>query len=164
MKNILRTVTLFLMITAVTSCDKYKLVDVAEEKVKEMEEKIKEIEEAARKKGVVVAAPEGAPAGKTKAQTGWVKLYDDKGFSDRVLTVSFGRDIGDLHRVSSDDGKSGFNDKASAAKYSVPEGWEAVLYENNSYSKRGYSLKGSGSVPDLGYFSDKCSSIRWEKK
>lgn len=95
--------------------------------------------------------------------SGYVRLYDDAGFTDRILTIRFGRDIGNMHYVSSDDGKSGFNDKASSVKYSVPAGWQAVLYENNNYSKRGYALKGSGSIPDMGYFGDKCSSVRWEK-
>lgn len=95
--------------------------------------------------------------------TGYVRLYDDAGFTDRILTVRFGRDIGNMHYVSSDDGKSGFNDKASSVKYSVPAGYQAVLYENNNYAKRGYVLKGTGSMADLGYFGDKCSSLRWEK-
>jgi hypothetical protein len=112
------------------------------------------------KKAPEVASSEPAP----KPASGWVKLYDDKGFTDRILTVRFGRDIGNMHYVSSDDGKSGFNDKASAARYSIPDGWQAVLYENNNYSKRGHSLTGSGSTADLGYFSDKCSSLRWERK
>ncbi|HSA59411.1 MAG TPA: hypothetical protein VLJ37_06965 [bacterium] len=108
------------------------------------------------------AAPSATAATPTKA-SGYVRLYDDAGFTDRILTVRFGRDIGNMHYVSSDDGKSGFNDKASSVKWSVPAGWQAVLYENNNYSKRGYVLKGSGSVPDLGYFGDKCSSLRWER-
>jgi hypothetical protein len=114
-------------------------------------------------KEVPAPAP-SAPAASTPSKaSGYVRLYDDAGFTDRILTVRFGRDIGNMHYVSSDDGKSGFNDKASSVKWSVPAGWQAVLYENNNYSKRGYVLKGSGSTPDLGYFGDKCSSIRWEK-
>lgn len=104
-----------------------------------------------------------APAAPAAKPSGYVRLYDDAGFTDRILTVRFGRDIGNFHYVSSDDGKSGFNDKCSSAKYNVPAGWQAVIYENNNYSKRGYTLKGSGSIPDFGYFNDKCSSIRWEK-
>ncbi len=175
------------------ACSKYKLVDLEKEKAKETEEKMrlleektkeleakaKELEEKAKEeekkeeekkpdKIIIVQDGSKEKKGKEEAraskQSGWVKLYDDKGFSDRVLTIRFGRDLGNLHYVSSDDGKSGFNDKASAARYSVPDGWQAVLYENNNYSKRGYALTGNGSIADLGYFSDKCSSIRWEKK
>jgi hypothetical protein len=116
---------------------------------------------------IVKEVPAPAPAAPTapapSKASGYVRLYDDAGFTDRILTVRFGRDIGNMHYVSSDDGKSGFNDKASSVKWSVPPGWQAVLYENNNYAKRGYVLKGSGSVPDLGYFGDKCSSIRWER-
>lgn len=118
---------------------------------------------------VIVKEVPAKPAATTPAPavaanpTGYVRLYDDAGFTDRILTVRFGRDIGNMHYVNSDDGKSGFNDKASSVKYSVPAGWQAVLYENDNYSKRGYALKGSGSIPDLGYFGDKCSSLRWER-
>ena len=115
------------------------------------------IKEVPAKPTAEASAPAAAKA------TGYVKLYDDAGFTDRSLTIRFGRDIGNMHNISSDDGKAGFNDKASSVKYSVPAGWQAVLYENDNYSKRGYSLKGSGSIPDLSYFGDKCSSVRWEK-
>lgn len=118
---------------------------------------------------IIKEVPAKTPAATTPATpapakaSGYVRLYDDAGFTDRSLTIRFGRDIGNMHYVSSDDGKSGFNDKASSVKYSVPAGWQAVLYENDNYSKRGYALKGSGSIPDLGYFGDKCSSVRWEQ-
>ena len=142
-----------------------------EQKVKELEAKLKELESksAAKSPAPASAAPSAtsaapsAPEAKPSRSSGYVRLYDDAGFTDRILTVSFGRDIGNMHYVKSDDGKDGFNDKASSVKYSVPAGWQAVLYENNNYAKRGYALKGSGSIPDLGYFGDKCSSIRWEK-
>ena len=118
---------------------------------------------------IIKEVPAKTPAATTPSTpapakaSGYVRLYDDAGFTDRSLTIRFGRDIGNMHYVSSDDGKSGFNDKASSVKYSVPAGWQAVLYENDNYSKRGYALKGSGSIPDLGYFGDKCSSVRWEQ-
>lgn len=178
MKRMIASILMMgLMILVVSSCSKYKVVDVEKEKQKETEERIKTLEaklaEAEKTKVVVVEKKsddkkaEGkkiAPGQEESQESGWVKLYDDKGFTDRRLTVRFGRDIGNMHNVSSDDGKSGFNDKASAAQYSVPDGWEAVLYENDHYTKRGYSLRGKGSVPDLGYFSDKCSALRWEKR
>ncbi len=97
------------------------------------------------------------------AASGWVKLWDDSGYSDRQLTVSFKQDLGDFNYVSSDDGKPGFNDKTSAVKWKIPKGWKAVLYENKHFEKRKYELKGKGENPDLGYFNDKTSSLRWEK-
>lgn len=117
------------------------------------------VKEVPAKTPAATATP--APAAKP---TGYVKLYDDKGFTDRVLTIGLGRDLGNLEYTGSDDGKGGFNDKASSVKYSVPAGWKAVLYEDNNYRNRGYELTGSGSVADLGYFSDKCSSVRWEQR
>ncbi len=140
-----------------------------EEKIKELEEKLTELDEKKDDKTKVVVVRDKSPsssgssdkpAGKPK---GWVRLYDDKGFTDRQLTIGFGRNIGNFHNISSDDGKSGFNDKASAVKFNVPPGWKAVLYENSNYSKRAYPLKGRGAIADLGYFGDKASSIRWER-
>jgi hypothetical protein len=174
MRVILTAVLIGVLSLSIVSCKKYKLVNVEEEKAKQAEEKLKELEDKLKqleeekkdKPQVVVVEKKGDEKGKTgdKPQlSGYVRLYDDAGFTDRILTVRFGRDIGNMHYVRSDDGKSGFNDKASSVKYSVPDGWQAVLYENNNYSKRGYALKGSGSIPDLGYFGDKCSSLRWER-
>jgi hypothetical protein len=120
------------------------------------------VKEVPAKPAASAAPASAAPAAEAKP-TGYVKLWDDAGFTDRSLTVHFGRDIGNMRNVNSDDGKSGFNDKCSSVKWSVPPGWQAVLYENDNYSKRGYVLKGTGSVPDLGYFGDKTSSLRWEK-
>ena len=132
------------------------------------EEPVKVVERVIVKEKEPAKPNQQQPAANTQQQpaakpSGYVRLYDDAGFTDRILTVRFGRDIGNMHYVSSDDGKSGFNDKASSVKYSVPDGYQAVLYENNNYAKRGYVLKGTGSIADLGFFGDKCSSLRWEK-
>lgn len=188
-----RLITIVLMIglTSIASCSKYKVIDVekekqeaTEERIKALEAKLAEAEKAKEEESkdeekkeepkviVVEKKSDNKKADEKKIvqsqqesrESGWVRLYDDKGFTDRRFTVRFGRNIGNMHNVSSDDGKSGFNDKASAAQYSIPDGWEAVLYENDHYTKRGYALRGKGSVPDLGYFSDKCSSLRWEKR
>ena len=169
MRTILAAVLMALLISPTIACSKYKLVNVEEEeKVKEREKMKEELKEELKKELDGTKKVQVIEKGKTEAKqgsaSGWVKLYDDKGFTDRILTVRFGRNVGNMHYVNSDDGKGGFNDKASAARYSVPDGWQAVLYENNNYSKRGYALTGSGALPDLGYFSDKCSSLRWEQK
>jgi hypothetical protein len=157
------------LVAPTLGCSKYKLVDVEEEKINELEEKVKELEGKPDKTKVVVVkegtstAKKAPAASSTGKASGWVRLYDDKGFTDRQLTIAFGQNVGNFHNISSDDGKSGFNDKASAAKFNVPSGWKAVLYENSNYSKRSYPLKGKGAIADLGYFGDKASSIRWEK-
>lgn len=154
MRVILTAVLVSIIAFSAASCSKYKLVKVDEKEEKKDKPQV-----------IIVERDEkpGEKSGEKPQLSGYVRLYDDKGFTDRILTVRFGRDVGNMHYVHSDDGKSGFNDKASAVKYSVPSGYKAVLYENNNYSKRGYELKGSGSVADLGYFNDKCSSLRWEK-
>ncbi len=184
MRVILILIAVALVAPTLTSCDKYKLVNKKEEAQKAQEDKIKDLEEKVatltekaeeeekkeEEKPKVIIVREGdkkkpkivdKSAPKPK---GWVRLYDDAGFTDRRLTVGFGRNIGNFHNISSDDGKSGFNDKTSSVKFSVPAGWKVVLYENSNYAKRGYPLKGKGSIADLGYFGDKTSSIRWERK
>jgi hypothetical protein len=173
MKFIIIVITLALAVPGLMGCSKYKLIDKEKEqadKVQELEEKVKELAEKSEEKTKVVVVKDrsSGDAGTSAAAAGskprgWVRLYDDKGFTDRQLTVGFGQNVGNFHNISSDDGKSGFNDKASAVKFSVPSGWKAVLYENSNYAKRGYPLKGKGAIADLGYFGDKASSIRWER-
>lgn len=92
-----------------------------------------------------------------------VRLWDDAGYTDRILTVRCYQDVPDMNYINSDSGKKGFNDKTSSVKYNIPEGWEVILYENDHYRKRPYPLKGKGEIPDLGYFNDKTSSLKWKK-
>jgi hypothetical protein len=68
-----------------------------------------------------------------------------------------------MNFINSDSGQPGFNDKTSSVKYNIPSGWEVVLYENHHYEKRPYVLKGKGEIPDLGYFNDKTSALKWQK-
>ncbi len=94
----------------------------------------------------------------------YVKLYDDAGFTDRSLTVGYKQDIQNMHNIHSDDGKLGFNDKASSVKYCIPQSWQVSLYEDKYYANRAYVLKGCGEEKDMTYFGDKTSSLRWERK
>jgi hypothetical protein len=96
----------------------------------------------------------------------WVKLYDDKSFKDRCLTVKGATDIANMDDVSSDDGKNGFGDKASSVRYMIPVGWKAILFDDANFRDSEYVLNGTGKVeeiPDLGSFGDKTSSLRWEE-
>lgn len=96
----------------------------------------------------------------------WVRLYDDKGFKDRVLTIKGGTEHSDLKKVKSDNGQMGYNDKASAVRFQIPKGWKLVLFDDKNHKDSTYELKGTGKVveiPDLGSFSDKTSSVRWER-
>ncbi len=97
-------------------------------------------------------------------QDAWVQLYDGKSFKDSAITINFDTNIPDLSKAAGDNGKEGFGDKASSVKYEIPPGWEVVLYDDVNYQKRGRVLKGSGEIPDLSNFSDKCSSLRWEQR
>lgn len=103
----------------------------------------------------------------TNIAEAWVELYDDKAYGDRKLTIRYPATIEDMKDATSDDGKAGFNDKASSAKWQIPAGWQAVLFDDTNHKDSRCELIGTGGVeanPDLGSFSDKCSSIRWEQK
>jgi hypothetical protein len=98
------------------------------------------------------------------AQDGFVQLFDDKDFRGSAVTINSGSDVADLKVTATDDGKTGFNDRASSVKYSVPSGYEAVLYDDANYQKRIYVLKGTGELKDLSKAMDKVSSVRWEAR
>lgn len=97
------------------------------------------------------------------ALSGSATLYDDKNYSDRSLTVEFQEDVPSMHTVVA-GGETGFNDKASSVIYDIPAGWAVVLYDDTNYSDTPKKLTGKGQLADLGSFSDKCSSLRWEKQ
>lgn len=102
----------------------------------------------------------------TKLEDAWVKLYDDKAFRDRVLTVKGGKNIRNLGTAKSDNGKRGFNDKTSSVKHRIPEGHEVVLFDDKNYKDNTFVLRGTGKIveiSDLGSFSDKTSSLRWDE-
>jgi len=105
----------------------------------------------------------------TDIADGWVELYDDKNFKDRRLTVRYAQHyngIPDFKSVRSDDGKRGFGDKTSSARWQMPAGWACILYEDAHFkNSRLLVLAGNGEVaerPNLGDFSDKTSSLNWE--
>lgn len=102
----------------------------------------------------------------TDINEAWAELYDDKGFKDRRFTVRYPNDYPNFDEVTSDDGKKGFEDKTSSAKWLIPVGWQLVLFDDKNYKDSRFPLVGSGTVQenaDLGSFSDKCSSCRWER-
>ena len=102
-----------------------------------------------------------------KLKDAWVKLYDDEYFADRVLTVTGGTDIANFDQVNTDDGKKGFEDKATSVRWNIPQGWVCALYEDKNYKGRRYALHGSSQTqedPNLGDFGDECSSLRWEQE
>lgn len=96
----------------------------------------------------------------------WVIMYDDEGFSDRSLEVPFKYSKTTQYqnlRHATASGKKGFNDKATSVKWKLPSGWQCTMYENDSFSKRKFVLRGNGKVQmisHLGWFGDKASSFR----
>lgn len=86
----------------------------------------------------------------------YVKLYRDKGMLGPSVTTGFKKNLPDLHA-------QGMNDEVSSAQYSIPSGWTAVLHADTGYGGRTYVLRGRGSIPDLGSFNDKASSLEWRR-
>jgi hypothetical protein len=96
----------------------------------------------------------------------WAQLFDDAGFSDRRLTIEYPTEHASLKAASSDSGERDLNDRVSSAKWSAPAGCRLVLYEDENFRGARFQLVGSGRVEqnaNLGSFSDKASSARWER-
>ncbi len=107
--------------------------------------------------------PAPTVAKKAYKPSGYVKLYEHKGMGGYTLTLGYGRGSGDTDSSYADQGGANFKDKCSSVSYKIPAGWRVSLYEHKNYGGRAYTLTGSGSISDLGYMNDKCSSVRWEK-
>ncbi len=96
-----------------------------------------------------------------------VTLYEGVGFNDRKLTLNYNNmEISNLGNAQSDDGKLGFNDKASSMTWQIPYGYEMVIYEDNRFEKPIHELVGDGEFKEVVNLSkeginDKASSIRW---
>lgn len=102
----------------------------------------------------------------TDISDAWVKLYENKDFKDRAVTIKHGTEFTSLDTAHSDDGKKEFDNQASSAKFQIPVGWKVVLYDHHDYQGRTYELKGTGKLvqlPELEGFDDNASSIRWER-
>ena len=101
---------------------------------------------------------------------GWVKLYDDKDFTDRCLYLKdFTKGISNYKNIKV-MGQKGFNDKVSSAEWYLPKGYVYTLYENDNYRGRTLRLVGTGEygkIRDLGEkgfgFNDKTSSSQLVK-
>ena len=104
----------------------------------------------------------------TDLKDAWVSLYSDSNFTGDKLTVKYPNTQPDLGAVKSDNGTlSGFAKETKSAKWQIPEGWQAVLYDDGDFSGNKYPLFGTGKVEsndDLGTFAGKATSIRWERK
>jgi hypothetical protein len=96
----------------------------------------------------------------------WVTLYDDDDYTDRNLTKLYPDNVKNMNDVKSNDGKGGFNDKASSAIYCIAVGLTCRLYEDDSYNGSYYDLKGTGEKEKVNLknqnFNDKTSSLKWK--
>lgn len=96
----------------------------------------------------------------------WVRLFDDANLSDRQLTLAYPIEQPTLRSVQIDAGAGDLNDRVSSAQWSIPAACKVVLYEDENFRGTAFPLIGSGRVEqnsNLGQFSDKASSARWER-
>lgn len=80
------------------------------------------------------------------------------------MTIRGSTNYPDFDDVQSDDGEEGFGDRATSVRWSIPEDWALVLYEDSNYRGRAYPLVGTGDDPNLGDFGDEACSARWEAR
>ncbi len=172
MRIMIIAVTLALLAPGLMSCDKYKLVDVEQEeadkaeaeKIAALEKQVKHLEKHAEAKPQTTTTKKETSTKSSDRPTGWVRLYEDAGFTKDSVTIKVGQSIGNFDYVRTASGNKGFNDKVSSVRYDVPDGWVAILHEDRNFGSRAYPLKGKGSVTNLGSFSDKASSLQWKKR
>jgi hypothetical protein len=87
---------------------------------------------------------------------GYVRLYKEEDLKGLSVTIPFKKDISDLQSI-------GFNDEAKSVEYNIPQGWEAIIYQNAGFSKNPHILQGTGSIKDLELFNKEASSIEWRQ-
>ena len=96
----------------------------------------------------------------------WVRLFDDANLSGRQLTIAYPTDHPSLRAAALDSGAGDLNDRTTSAQWAIPEGCKLVLYEDENYRGTDFPLVGSGRAaqnPNIGTFSDRASSARWER-
>jgi hypothetical protein len=94
----------------------------------------------------------------------YVKLYEHSGMQGLSYTANYKQDATDTNWVTVDQGGANFKDKCSSVSYKIPAGYRVSLYENTNFGGRAYVLRGTGSVSNLDFMNDKCSSVRWERE
>ena len=95
-----------------------------------------------------------------------VRLYEDAGFSDRVLTIDYPEEFTSLRAAGADAGDGDLNDRASSVQWTIPIGCQLVLYEDENFRGARFPLVGSSRSEqnsNLGSFNDRASSARWER-
>jgi hypothetical protein len=60
----------------------------------------------------------------TDLKDAFVRLFDDKAFGDRVLVIKGGENLADMNKATTEDGKKGFGDKTSSARFQIPRSEE----------------------------------------
>ncbi len=101
----------------------------------------------------------------TNPEGSFARLYDRESFTGRRLTVIFNQNIPDLRGIRDEEGRQGFENSVSSARWLIPPGWNLVLYRRRNFQGEAVELRGSGmmdSTSTLAKFSSRASSLRWE--
>ncbi len=103
----------------------------------------------------------------TSISHAWVELFDDAGYTDRRLRI-VGNSSSSIrnYKHKTVEGRRGFGDKVSSARWQIPAGYTYRLYEHDRYRGRVLRLQGNGRVQEIRRFSshnfnDKVSSSRY---
>jgi len=105
----------------------------------------------------------------TRISEAGVELYDDRDFKDRRLTIRGGSAAATRlqnYKKLRVEGKRGFGDKVSSARWQIPKGYTYRLYEDHKYRGKSIALVGNGAINEIANFrnrnfNDKVSSSKY---
>ena len=99
----------------------------------------------------------------------WVELYDDNTFRDRRMVIKGPRYASrPNYKKVRVEGKKGFGDKVSSARWQIPAGYSYRLYEHDNYRGKYIDLVGDGTIREISNFkrkkfNDEVSSSKYRK-
>ncbi len=116
-----------------------------------------------------VSSSRFSPETITHLNQAWVELFDDHTFKDRRLKVTGTSGPIKNYKKINVEGRRGFGDKASSARYMIPRGHAYRLYEHDSYKGKILDLIGTGKIEEIvdfnrRRFNDKVSSSQFVRK
>ena len=102
----------------------------------------------------------------TQLSQAWVELFDDNTFKDRRLRITGSSGSIKNYKKINVEGRRGFGDKVSSARYMIPRGHTYRLYEHDSYKGKTLNLVGTGKIEEIANFNsrrfnDKVSSSKF---
>ena len=116
-----------------------------------------------------VSSSKYSPVTINQLNQAWVELFDDRNFKDRRLKITGASNNIKNYKKITVEGKRGFGDKVSSARYMIPKGHRYRLYEHDSYKGKTLDLVGTGQIQEISNFNsrkfnDKVSSSKFIRK